>query len=88
MNKALSDHELRLKRLKFRSWHRGWKEMDLILGHFADARLPSLTEAELATYEQLLEEDDDILWGWLTGKAPTPAHFAATMAMLEGYGRS
>lgn len=87
MNKPLTDAESRLKRLKFRSWHRGWKECDLILGSFADERLSGLTEPELDAYEQLLEEDDDVIWRWLTNKEAPPQHLAGIIAMLDGYGR-
>lgn len=83
MNKELTDSELRLKRLKFRSWHRGWKENDLILGSFADAKLASLTPAELDAYEALLEEDDDIVWGWIVGKIEVPAQFTHMVEMLK-----
>ena len=52
----------RLRRLKFRAWHRGMREMDIILGKFADAHLPTLTEAELGEFERLMEEiDRDVL---------------------------
>jgi antitoxin CptB len=88
MNKPLTEHELRLKRLKFRSGHRGWKEMDLILGHFAEAQLNLLTTEQLAAYESLLEQDDDVIWRWLTGKEETPDAFAEITQMLEGYGKT
>lgn len=86
MNKELTSQEEQLKRLKFRSWHRGWKETDLILGHFADARLASLSPAQLAIYEALLDLDDDVIWAWITGKEATPAPFSEIIPMLEGYG--
>lgn len=87
MNKALTIQESRVKRLKFRSWHRGWKETDLILGSFADAQLERLSEALLAAYEQLLDQDDDVIWHWITGTEPPPAEFAEIIRMLEGYGQ-
>lgn len=60
--------------------------MDLILGHFADAKLSVLSEEELVVYEALLDMDDDVLWAWITGKEAAPDAFAAMIAMLEGYG--
>lgn len=87
MNKPLTKHAEQLKRLKFRSWHRGWKETDLILGQFADARLESLSNDQLAVYEQLLDLDDDVIWAWITGKETPPAPFGEIIALLEGYGR-
>lgn len=64
------DH--RRRKLLFRSWHRGMREMDLILGGFADARIGDLTEAELDQYEQLLELQDADLLNWVTGGQPAP----------------
>ncbi|MDJ0950561.1 MAG: succinate dehydrogenase assembly factor 2 [Alphaproteobacteria bacterium] len=63
----------RRKRLRFRSWHRGMKEMDLILGRFADATLAHLSELEVAAYEALLRENDPDLYDWITGRTPVPA---------------
>lgn len=88
MNKPLTSQEARLKRLRFRSWHRGWKETDLILGQFADARLDSLSSADLDNYEQMLDLDDDVIWNWIVGKEQPPAQFASLIKMLEGYGRT
>lgn len=69
--------ETRLKRLRVRSWRRGIREMDLILGPFADAALAGLTDAELDAYERLMEEPDWDLYAWVTGQAaPPPAHEA------------
>lgn len=85
MNKALTDPELRAKRLKFRSWHRGWKETDLILGQFADEKLQSLTPAEIDEYEALLEEDDDVIWAWIVGKSEAPAEFSHIVSLLKSH---
>lgn len=63
----------RRRRALFRSWHRGTREMDLIMGRFADARIGELSEAELADYEFLMEVQDRDLYGWLTGELQTPA---------------
>jgi antitoxin CptB len=64
--------ETRLKRLKVRSWRRGIREMDLILGGWSDARLATLDAAELDLYEALLEENDQDLYGWITGREAAP----------------
>lgn len=63
-----TDHAIRLKRLRFRSWHRGCKETDLILGHFCDALLEQLSPSELDDFEHMLEESDADIWDWITGK--------------------
>ena len=62
----------RRKRLLFRCWHRGTREMDLILGRFADAHIATLDDGELDLLESLMEEQDRDLLIWLTGEAPTP----------------
>jgi len=64
--------ETRLKRLKMRSWRRGTKEMDLILGRFADTALAGLDAAALDDYECLLEENDWDLYYWVTGAREVP----------------
>lgn len=65
--------QARLKRLHMRSWRRGTKEMDLILGPFADQHLGNLSEADLVIYDQLLEENDQDLYPWVTGQGEAPA---------------
>jgi antitoxin CptB len=60
------------RKLLFRSWHRGMREMDLILGTFADAEIGALTAAEIEQYEQLLEIPDTELLPWVTGQRPIP----------------
>ncbi len=64
--------ELWLKRLHYRSWHRGCKETDLILGTFCNRRIAAMCEDELRCYEALLDEDDADIWAWLTDKTPCP----------------
>ncbi len=80
--------EARLKRMHMRSWRRGTKEMDLILGPFADARLHSLDEAALATYDALLAENDQDLIRWMMAQDAPPARFAALVAEISGFART
>jgi antitoxin CptB len=61
------------KRLKFRSWHRGTKEMDLLLGSFADQNLAALNEVQLGRYAEILEHNDPDLYNWMTGQEAPPA---------------
>ena len=67
-----SDIEIRLRRLRFRAWHRGILEMDLLMGRFADAKLASLEEHELEFFEALMELPDQEVFAWLTGQASVP----------------
>lgn len=62
--------QIRLRRLRMRSWRRGMKEMDLILGHFSDDELAGLSGAELDAYEALLSENDQDLYLWVTARLP------------------
>jgi antitoxin CptB len=64
--------EVRRKRLRFRSWHRGTREVDLLLGPFADRHLPELTPRQLDRYEALLGENDATLYDWITGRVRPP----------------
>jgi antitoxin CptB len=66
----------RRRRLLFRCWHRGTREMDLILGRFADAEIASLRDDELAQLERLIEVPDPDLYAAMTGDKPLPPEFA------------
>jgi antitoxin CptB len=68
--------ETRLKKLRFRAWRRGFREADLILGPFADARLGGFSAAELDAFEALLEQQDHDVYDWIIGKAEAPEAFA------------
>src|SRR5215468_9264820 len=63
----------RRKRLLFRCWHRGTREMDLILGRFADAEIGHLSDGELSELERLLEVNDPDLYAAITGDKVLPA---------------
>lgn len=60
------------KKLIFRSWHRGTREIDLLLGRFADAKIPELDEGELVLYDRFLNNSDPDIYSWLTGQEPVP----------------
>lgn len=65
--------DARRRRLKFRSWHRGIREMDLVLGRFADAQLSRLSDAELDEVERWLEIPDPQMFAWVNGAETAPA---------------
>ena len=67
--------EARRKRLLFRAQRRGFKEVDLIFGTFAQAELPGLSEAELDQFEALLIAPDQDVYAWLRGDKPVPEEF-------------
>jgi antitoxin CptB len=77
---------LRLKRLRYRSRHRGSKELDVILGGFADAYLDRLSDADLDAYEALMSCDDPVIYDWIMGHAPPPREFdTSLMKRLKAY---
>ncbi len=65
----------RHRRIVFRSWHRGMREVDLILGRFAGAEIANLCESELDDYERLLEVPDRDIFSWITGEAMPPVTY-------------
>ncbi len=71
-----------LRRLAMRSMRRGIREMDLILGAYATAHLAALTEADLALYDRLLDENDHDLYAWICGRDAAPAPFAPMVARI------
>ena len=76
--------EARLKRMRMRSWRRGTKEMDIVLGPFADARLAGMDAAGLALYDRLLEENDQDLMAWLLGQLPTVIQLIGGALIVAG----
>lgn len=80
--------ESRLKRLHMRSWRRGTKEMDLVLGPYAEAHLGRMGDADLLLYDALLEENDQELITWVMGTGEIPPRFAAMMAEISGFARA
>jgi antitoxin CptB len=69
----------RRKRLIYRSWHRGTREMDLLLGSFADRHVPGFSEEELGQYESLLQIADPDLYGWIAGRDRPPANLSGSV---------
>ena len=82
----LETTEQRRKRLRFRSWHRGTREMDLILGRFADAHIAAMSPAQLDRYAALLENSDPDIYDWLTDRAaPPPAADTDVLELLRRF---
>ncbi|WP_333817340.1 FAD assembly factor SdhE [Tabrizicola sp.] len=77
--------EARLKRMAMRSWRRGTKEMDLVLGPFADAHLSGLSEADLLTYDALLAENDQDLMAWVLGQSAPPPALAGLLTRITAF---
>jgi antitoxin CptB len=67
--------DARRRRILFRAWRRGLREMDLAMGHFADAELPAMPAAELDQFERLLDAPDPSVLAWITGEEPVPPEY-------------
>ncbi|WP_417248070.1 succinate dehydrogenase assembly factor 2 [Celeribacter sp.] len=78
-------HEHRLKRINIRAWRRGIKEMDLLIGGYADANLASMSEAELDAFEALMDENDQDLLAWATGQQDAPADLKPTLDKVVAF---
>ena len=65
----------RRRRLLFRAWHRGMREVDLITGRFADAHIGTLSEAEVGEFERLMDVPEPELLAWVMGSKATPAAY-------------
>ncbi len=70
-----ADDSVRRRRLVFRAWHRGIREMDLIMGRFADAHAATMPSADIDTMEALLEAPDPEVFAWITRAKPTPPNY-------------
>jgi antitoxin CptB len=65
----------RRRRLVFRAWHRGTREMDLVMGRFTEAQVAAMTDDEVGDLERLMEANDRDVFDWVSGMAPVPANY-------------
>ena len=78
--------EQQRKKLRFRAWRRGTREVDLIMGHFADQYLSRLDASELAQFEALLDAPDLEVFGWIIRRDPVPAAYQnRIMELLQDF---
>jgi len=82
---AIHFEDFRLKRLHMRSWRRGMKEMDLILGPFAEAWLAQFSLDDLDAYESLLAENDQEIYSWITGVEKIPEDHSSIMTKILSF---
>ncbi|MDI7863192.1 succinate dehydrogenase assembly factor 2 [Rhizobiaceae bacterium n13] len=75
ISRTSADLDPRRRRILYRCWHRGIREMDLVLGQFAEAELAELSEDELDELETIMGEEDNDLVTWITGAVVLPSHF-------------
>ena len=76
----------RRKKLQFRAWRRGFREIDLILGGFADQALADMDESAVDAFERLLDAPDQDVYEWITGQSPAPAeHDTPTLERIRAF---
>src|ERR1700716_2874892 len=81
--------DVRRRKLLFRCWHRGMRELDLIMGRFADIAIEELTTDELVEFERLIDVPDRELLAWVTGEIDVPAvHDTPLFHRLRDFNRS
>ena len=75
ITRTSADLDPRRKRILFRAWHRGVREMDLVFGQFADNELAGLAEGDLDELETIMAEEDNDLVKWVVGEWPVPERY-------------
>ncbi len=78
----------RLKRMKMQAWRRGIREMDLILGPYADAHLDGFDATQLDRFDVLLQENDQDLMAWITGQQTPPAALKTVINQLSDHAKT
>ena len=73
------DDAARRKKLTFRAWRRGFREMDLLMGSFANAHINTMTDEDLYEFERLLATPDWDVFAWLVGQKPVPSNFESPL---------
>ena len=81
----MDDLNKRIKMLRIRSWRRGMKEMDLLLGPYADKALAELPEDQINAFETMLNENDQDLYAWFTGRVATPENVATALERVRQF---
>ena len=81
--------DVRRRKLRYRAWHRGTREMDIVLGRFADAALDGMSASELDAFEALIDVPDPDLLAWVLGQHPvSPSHDDAMFHRLVAFHRA
>lgn len=86
ISRTSADLDPRRKRILFRAWHRGIREMDLVFGQFAENELADLPETDLDELETIMAEEDNDLVKWIVGEKPVPPHYQTPLfARIASY---
>lgn len=77
---------VRIKKLRYQSWHRGCKETDVLLGHYCDAFLEHASAEDVSLMEDFCAEDDYDIWQWVGYNIPPPdARYVPLIAKLQQF---
>lgn len=86
ISRTSADLDPRRRRILYRAWHRGIREMDLVFGQFAEAEIADLSDDALDELETIMAEEDTDLVKWITGENPTPEQYRTPMfARIASY---
>lgn len=86
LNRTSADLDPRRRRILFRAWHRGIREMDLVFGQFTEAEIALLDDRGLDELETIMAEEDNDLVKWITGEKPVPERFQTPLfARIAAY---
>ncbi|MCF6368534.1 FAD assembly factor SdhE [Rhizobium halophilum] len=86
LSRSSADLSPRRRRILYRCWHRGIREMDLVFGQFAEDEISRLSDSELDEFEAIMGEDDHDLHAWITGGKPLPDHLQTELfARISAY---
>jgi len=75
LTRTSADLDPRRRRILYRCWHRGIREMDLVFGQFAEEQISTLSETELDEFEIIMGEEDADLNSWITEAVPVPERY-------------
>ena len=77
--------KLLIKKLLYRSIHRGCKETDILLGNFAIARTESFDDLKLKLYQDFITEDDMEIYDWLLRAKITPEKYQNLVIEIQQF---
>ncbi|KAF0231155.1 MAG: hypothetical protein FD175_1024 [Beijerinckiaceae bacterium] len=86
LSRTTADLDPRRKRILFRAWHRGTREMDLVMGRYAESVITTLTDAEMDIFETLIDQQDRDLFSWISQGEPVPVeHDTAVFRAMKAF---
>lgn len=82
---AKEEESMRIKKMRYRSNYRGCKETDVLLGQFFNHSYRGLEEAQIAAYEEMLDEDDALIYDWIVNKLPTKEKYQELVKLISHF---